>query len=361
MTPKITGLRVRAAVVPRPRPLIFHTAKFTQSPLLLLDLETDAGVTGRAYLFCYHDEAVAPLVAMTRNMEPLLKGMDLAPLAINRKIWSSFRYLGLQGIAAMVLSVIDMAAWDALAQSAGLPLARLLGGEIKPLATYDSTGLGGPESVAREARELADAGFGTIKIKLGYASGHDDLAVIRAIGEAAPGMKLMVDYNQRLSNVEAQVRMALLEPENLLWIEEPLDFNDLDGHAVLARDFRTPVQMGENWWCVQDMAKAIKAGATDCAMLDVGRIGGVTGWLQCASLAEAHNLPLSSHFFPEISAQLMCVSPTAHWLEFLEWASPILTEPVSQRNGQLTPSSKPGSGVEWDESAVSRYEIDVRG
>ena len=340
MTPKITGLRVRAAVVPRPRPLIFHTAKFTRSPLLLLDLETDAGVTGCAYLFCYHDEAVAPLVSMTRNMEPLLKGMELAPLAINHKIWSSFRYLGMQGIA-------------------GLPLARLLGGAVKPLATYDSTGLGGPESVAREARELADAGFGTIKIKLGYASIDDDLAVIRAIGAEVPGMKLMVDYNMRLSNVEAAVRMAALEPEGLLWIEEPLDSGDLDGHAILARDFRTPIQMGENWWNVQDMARAVKAQATDCVMLDIGRIGGVTGWLQCAALAEAHGLPLSSHFFPEISAQLMCVTPTAHWLEFLEWASPILTEPVSATKGVLVPSSKPGSGAEWDEAAVARYEIAI--
>ena len=359
MTLKITGLRVRAAVVPRPRPLIFHTARFTKSPLLLLDLETDAGVTGSADLFCYHDEAVAPLVSMTRNMEPLLKGMELAPLAINHKIWSSFRYLGMQGIAAMVLSVIDMAAWDALAKSAGLPLARLLGGTVKPLATYDSTGLGGPESVAREARELADAGFGTIKIKLGYASIDDDIAVIRAIGAEVPGMKLMVDYNMRLTNVEAAVRMAALEPEGLLWIEEPLDSGDLDGHAILARDFRTPIQMGENWWNVQDMARAVKAQATDCVMLDIGRIGGVTGWMQCAALAEAHGLPLSSHFFPEISAQLMCVTPTAHWLEFLEWASPILTEPVSATKGVLVPSSKPGSGAEWDEAAVARYEIAI--
>ncbi len=359
MTPKITALRVRAAVVPRPRPLIFHTAKFTQSPLLLLDLETDAGVTGHAYLFCYHDEAVVPLVSMTRNMEPLIKGMELAPLAINHKIWSSFRYLGMQGIAAMVMSVIDMAAWDALARSAGLPLARLLGGTVKPLATYDSTGLGGPVSVAREAAELADAGFGTIKIKLGYASIDDDLAVIRAIGDEVPGMKLMVDYNMRLSNIEAALRMAALEPEGLLWVEEPLDSGDLDGHAALARDFRTPIQMGENWWSVQDMTRAVKAQATDCVMIDIGRIGGVTGWLQCAALAEAHGLQLSSHFFPEISAQMMCVTPTAHWLEFLEWASPILAEPVSQERGILTPSMKPGSGVEWDEAAVAKYEINV--
>lgn len=356
---KITGLRVRAAMVPRPRPLIFHTAVFSESPLLLLDLETDAGVTGHAYLFCYHDEAVKPMVALARNMAQVVTGADLAPLALSRAIAARFRYLGMQGLMQIIASAIDMAAWDAASKAAGLPLARYLGGVPRPLPTYDSTGLGGPASVAREARELADAGFGTIKIKLGYATGGDDLAVIRAIGEAAPGMKLMVDYNQRLTNVEAASRMALLEPEGLLWIEEPLDFNDLDGHAALARDFRTPIQMGENWWNAPDMLKAVKAGATDCVMLDIARIGGVTGWLQCAAIAEAHGLPLSSHFFPEISAHLMCVTPTAHWLEFLEWASPILIEPARQENGLYVVPETPGTGVAWDEDAVSRYEIPV--
>ena len=357
---RITGLRVRAAIVPRPRPLIFHSAAFTQSPLLLLDLETDAGVTGHAYLFCYHDEALQPLVSLARNMEAVLKGAELAPQALSRMLAGRFRYLGMQGLMQLVASVIDMAAWDALAKAANLPLARLLGGAPRPLATYDSTGLGGPQSVAREARELADAGFGTIKIKLGYATGHDDLAVIRSIREAAPGMGLMVDYNQRLSNVEATARMALLEPEGLLWIEEPLDFNDNAGHATLASEFRTPLQLGENWWNVHDMMKSVRAGASDCAMVDIARIGGVTGWLQCAAVAEAHGLPLSSHFFPEISAHLMCVTPTAHWLEFLEWASPILVDPARQENGVYQMTDKPGSGVEWDEAAVARYEIDVR-
>jgi mandelate racemase len=356
---RITGLRVRVAVVPRPRPLIFHTAKFTDSPLVLFDLETDAGITGCAYLFAYHDEAVAPLVSFARNLAALIEGETLSPADLTRKLGGRFRYFGMQGVAQLVVSAIDMAAWDALAKAAGQPLAALLGSAPRPLKSYDSTGLGGPDSVAGEARDLDAAGFDTIKIKLGYATGRDDLAVIRAIHEVAPDMALMVDYNQRLSVPEATARMSLLEPENLLWIEEPVEAADLEGHAALARDFRTPVQLGENWWNVYDMTHSARARASDCAMLDVGRIGGVTGWMQCAAVAQAHGLPLSSHFYPEISAQLMCASPTADWLEFLEWASPILTSPVSADKGVVMPSTAPGTGVEWDEKAVARYEISV--
>ncbi|MBI1179015.1 MAG: mandelate racemase [Alphaproteobacteria bacterium] len=355
----ITGLRVRAAVVPRPRPLIFHTARFTESPLVLIDLETDAGITGCAYLFGYHDEAVAPLVSFARNLAPVVTGETLAPAELTRKLAARFRYFGMQGLAQIVASGIDMAAWDALAKAAGLPLAALLGYAPRPLPSYDSTGLGGPESVAGEARELDEAGFGTVKIKLGYATGADDVAVIRAIREAVPRMALMVDYNQRLSMPEATARMGLLEPEGLLWIEEPVEAADLEGHAALARDFRTPVQLGENWWNVYDMTRAAAARAGDCAMLDVGRIGGVTGWMQCAAVAEAYGLPLSSHFYPEISGQLMCASPTAHWLEFLEWASPILVNPVAADKGRVMPSTTPGTGVEWDETAVARYEVTI--
>jgi len=353
----IKSIRVRAAMVPRPRPLVFHSTVFSESPLLLIDLETSAGITGRAYLFGYQTGAVRPLADLLRDLGALLKGETLAPLALARKMAGHYLYLGLQGITQIAISGIDMAAWDALAKASGQPLAGLLGSTCRALPAYDSTGLGKPEAVASEAREIADAGFGTLKVKLGYPDVDGDLAVLNAIRDAVPGIGLMVDYNQRLSLPEARKRLAALASQDLIWVEEPLDALDNEGHAQLRRDSQVRIQLGENWWNARDAEKSARAQASDFAMLDVGRIGGVTGWLECAAVAHANGLPLSSHFYPEISAHLMCATAGADWLEFLEWASPILTQPVSAENGRVLPGNQPGSGVEWDEAAVARYEI----
>jgi mandelate racemase len=179
---------------------------------------------------------------------------------------------------------------------------------------------------------------------------------LRAARRAGGGrVAVVVDYNQSLSVPEAVARGRALAAEGPAWIEEPVTAEDLAGHARVARELETPVQTGENWWGPRDLARAIEAQASDLVMLDVMKIGGVTGWLRAAALAEAHGLPVSSHLFPEVSAQLLAVTPTAHWLEYQDWASPVLREPLRVEGGMALPSDRPGSGVEWDEAAVRRH------
>ena len=196
-------------------------------------------------------------------------------------------------------------------------------------------------------------------MKIGHPSVADDQAVIRATGEAAgPAMSIMVDYNQSLAVPEALVRARLLDAEGLSWIEEPTVAEDFAGHAKIARETKTPIQMGENWWGIADMSKAVAAGASDLAMVDVMKIGGVTGWLKAAALAEAAGLPVSSHLWPEVSAHLLAVTPTAHYLEYLDTARPILQQPAFLEGGQIVIREDPGSGIAWDEEAVSRYAVE---
>jgi mandelate racemase len=168
---------------------------------------------------------------------------------------------------------------------------------------------------------------------------------------------LMSDYNQALSVPDAVQRAQVLEDEELAWIEEPTLAVDLTGHAQISRAARTPVQIGENFWGSADMAKSVAAGASDYVMPDVVKIGGVSGWLRAAALAEAAGLPMSCHLFPEFSAHLLAVTPTCHWLEYVDWASPILSEPVQVVDGCIRPSG-PGSGLAWDEGAVERYLVE---
>ena len=118
-----------------------------------------------------------------------------------------------------------------------------------------------------------------------------------------------------------------------------------------------PVQLGENFSGARAMAAAIAAQACDYVMPDLERIGGVTGWLRAAGLAAAADLPMSSHLFPEVSAHLLAATPTCHWLEYVDWAAPILAEPLRIVDGNAVPRDAPGAGLAWNDEAVARYRV----
>jgi mandelate racemase len=196
-----------------------------------------------------------------------------------------------------------------------------------------------------------------VKAKIGYPTVQEDVAVIRAMRKAVGDhVAIMVDYNQCLTPGEAIERLRVLDDEGLTWVEEPTLAHDFAGHASIAREVKTPIQCGESWWGVLDLRHALEAGA-DLVMPDVMRIGGVTGWLRAAALAHAHSVRLSSHLWPEISAQLLCLSPTAHWLEYADWWNSILREPLRIERGMATIAGAMGTGVAWDEGAVARFCI----
>ena len=165
----------------------------------------------------------------------------------------------------------------------------------------------------------------------------------------------MSDFNQRLTVNEAILRGRMLDDEGLYWIEEPVRHDDYAGYARICAELQTPIQTGENLLNTFEMAEAIAADSLDYVMPDVQRIGGVTGWLRAAALAHAHGIEMSSHLFPEISCHLLAVTPTCHWLEFMDWAGPVLAEPVVVEDGHVQIPDRPGTGIAWNEDAVKRY------
>jgi mandelate racemase len=167
----------------------------------------------------------------------------------------------------------------------------------------------------------------------------------------------MVDYNQALSLAEALARGRALDDEGVYWIEEPVRHDDYAAAATLARELRTPIQIGENFSQPHAMETALAARACDYVMPDLERIGGVTGWLRAAALAHAHGIEMSSHLFPEVSAHLLAVTPTAHWLEYVDWAAPILAEPLAVADGSIQIPERPGNGLQWDQGAVAHYRM----
>jgi mandelate racemase len=355
-SPTVQGFRVRAVRVPMTEPHQTASGVVAESPLVLTDVATDAGVSGHSMVFTYTPAALTPTAELIRNLEALVKGEALAPAAVEQKLAGRFRLLGTQGLVGIALAAVDMALWDALARVHGLPLVRLLGGAEKPLRCYGAVGYDGVGGCAKAAERWAARGFTGIKAKIGYPTVQQDVAVVRAMRKAAgAGVSIMVDYNQCLTPTEAVARLRVLDDEGLTWVEEPTLAHDYAGHALVAREARTPIQCGENWWGALDMRHALEARATDLVMPDVMKIGGVTGWLRAAALAHANGLQVSSHLWPEVSARLLCCTPTAHWLEYADWWNPILAEPLRVEEGMALLDDAPGTGVEWDEDAVRRF------
>ncbi|MCB1894316.1 MAG: mandelate racemase [Zoogloeaceae bacterium] len=354
----VRALHVRAVKVPMTEPHRTASGVIHESPLVLVDVVSDEGVTGHGYVFCYSAMALKPTAMLIASLAPLIVGQPLAPLQIQQVLARRFRLLGPQGLAGIAMAAIDMAAWDALARSRGLPLLRLLGAVPRPIPAYGAVGFDGVEGSARVAAGWAKRGFGGVKAKIGYPSVDEDVAVVEAMRAAVgDGVALMVDYNQSLTVAEAIERGRRLDPLGLAWIEEPTLAHDHSGHARIARALDTPVQCGENWWGPLDMRQAIEAGASDLMMPDVMKIGGVSGWMQAAALGAAHGIRLSNHLFVEVSTHLLCATPTAHWLEYAEWFNPIIAEPLRIVDGCAVPAERPGSGIEWDEQAVARFLV----
>jgi mandelate racemase len=355
----IRNIRVRAVVVPIKRPLATSIGAVSVAPLLLLDLQTNAGIVGRAYLFAMGKQHLAPVARLVEAMAEMLKGDEVAPFDLEKKLRARYALLGVHNMVLFALSGIDMAAWDALGQARGLPLVRMLGGTPRPIPAYNSNGLGllKIKDLAKESEELVAEGFSAVKLRLGRPEARHDLEALRVVKKAiGPGVTLMVDFNQGLSVAEAIRRGRMIDEEGgVCWIEEPVRADDFSGCSQIRKEVRTPIQAGENFMGPEQMAQALAAGACDFVMPDAQRIGGVTGWLRAAALAQGAGMEMSSHLFPEASCHLLAVTPTCHWLEYVDWANPILQEPVRVKNGCVTIPERAGLGMTWNEKAVKRY------
>ncbi|HMK69488.1 MAG TPA: enolase C-terminal domain-like protein [Xanthobacteraceae bacterium] len=356
------SIKARPVVLKLRRPVVARIATITDWPLILIDLYTEEGVVGRSYLEPYSANAMKYLMPALHDFGAMLKGRKVAPIELYDAARRSLHFVGYQGLSMIAVSGLDMAAWDALAKAAGVPLCVLLGGSVGPVKAYNSNGLWlqEPEAVAAEAIALRDeGGFTGLKLRLGRERLRDDLATLQAVRRTVgDDMQLMIDFNQGLDLGEALLRCRAIDDFGLAWIEEPIVYDNLEGYTQLAAELKTPIQIGENFYGPRDLYKALQSKACDYVMPDFMRIGGVTGWLRSAAIAATAGVPMSTHLYPEVAAQVMRITETGHWLEWQDWADPILRKPYAVNDGFIHIPDVPGIGLEWNEDAVRANQTD---
>lgn len=354
MTPEgaIRSIAVRPLELPLARPVRTAVGTMASTPVVLIDIHAQDGLTGRSYLRTYTPVALRALAALVEDLAPLIEGNPADPATTLRH---EFALLGTRGLTGAALAGIDMALWDLDAQRAGVSLARHLGGEVATIPAYQSLLSTDPAGAAAEAAQAVAGGFGAVKVKAGHGDLDGDVELVGAVRAAiGPSAELMVDYNQSLAVEEAIRRGRALQAQHLTWIEEPTRAHDLAGHVRISAALATPLNVGENLEGPDELQAAIAAGAAKRLTFDAMRIGGVTGWMQAAEHAARAGLPVSSHAFPEYSVHLLAATPTSQWLERLDHVAPILLRPVEVRDGHALVPEGPGAGLEWDEPAVKR-------
>ncbi|MDJ0407955.1 L-talarate/galactarate dehydratase [Rhodococcoides fascians] len=325
----------------------------TEVVFLFVEIRTEQGHEGIG--FSYSKRAGGPAqFAHAQEIAPVLIGEDPNDIG---KVWTKLVWagasVGRSGVATQAIAAIDIALWDLKAKRAGLPLAKLIGASRDSVQTYNTSGgfLHTPieEIMDNAAGSLAN-GIGGIKLKVGQPDWRTDIARVTAVREfLGDDVPLMVDANQQWDRPTANRMCRILEQFDLVWIEEPLDAYDAEGHAMLARNFDTSIATGEMLASVGEHVRLLEAGAVDILQPDAPRIGGITQFLKLAGLAEHHNVQLAPHFAMEIHLHLAAVYPLQTWVEHFDWLDPLFDEHLETRDGRMHLSARPGLGFTLSE------------
>jgi L-alanine-DL-glutamate epimerase-like enolase superfamily enzyme len=320
-------------------------------------LETDTSLAGETVVVAFdprHVDVVRPMVDLLG--EEVIGEDPTATERIWQRLLARAGSFGRSGVAMIGVSAIDRVCWSVAAQAAGRPIHRLLGGVRDSVPVYGS-GLWlfqTTDELIAEARTLVQRGFGGIKMRIGKARMDEDVERVRAVRDAVgPDIALMVDANKRFT-VDHAIRLGRrLEPCNLAWFEEPVQAHDLSGSARVAAALDTPVASGESEYTVHGFRAMLEAGAADILMPDISRIGGVTGILKVAHLAEAFDVPVSPHHHPYESIQVLGGIANGTWLESVPWFDGLYEEPLAPVDGRVDLPDDP-VGFRLDLEALER-------
>lgn len=356
---KITGVCTRILCLPLAKPIVTATVTATDVWFLVVELRTDSGAAGHAYIWSYNAPVSRCIKEMVAELSRHVVGADPRQSAqIWSRMWKGTVQWGHAGITIMATAVIDSAVWDLVGAVTGQSIGHLLGLRKSSVPTYASHGLwisNDFEALQREASGYLEQGFRAMKMRIGRERIEDDVRAVREV-RAAIGSDagLMVDFGSAPTRERAERMSRAMEDFNLLWIEDPIADEDPREHAELAKKIRTPICFGEKVYAPQGFARLIEERAADHLMADLQRAGGVTAWVRIAALADAARLPLSTHILPELNVHLAASAPTGAWLEYLPWGEPLFEDRLTLVAGEFQVPERPGFGLKFDQQQIKR-------
>ena len=358
---KVAKVQTRVVRMPFEKPIASALGRLDGCGCILVYIHTDEGLVGENLVFTLNDRRTRVLRQMIDELADLLIGQDAGHIAgFWARAWKDINFFGHKGISVVGISALDGALWDLAGKAAGLPLYRLLGGARDRVPAYHSGGLWldrGIDELAREAQDMVAQGFRAVKMRLGLPDPRQDAERVRAVRAAiGPGIKLMADANQGLNEAQAIRLGRLLEEYDLTWFEEPLPAWDLEGLARVAEALDTPIASGETEYTRYGFRSMLTLRSADVLMPDLQRVGGVSEFMRVGHMAESHDVPVSSHLFPETSLQVLGALSNAIFLEYMPWFSSLYREPMEFSDGMAVVPERPGWGHTFDERRIAALE-----
>ncbi|MYD76156.1 MAG: mandelate racemase/muconate lactonizing enzyme family protein [Gammaproteobacteria bacterium] len=357
---KITGVHTRVVRIPLPRRIRTTIHDIASVGCVLLELRTDQGLVGESYVFTLNGIRIRVLREAVQGFAHLVEGRD--PHCVNgitMSMWDEMNPVGHAGYPVAAMSAIDTACWDLVGKAADLPLHRIFGACRNRIRTYASGGLWLSDPIGvleRDAEDFLSQGFRAMKIRVGSARVEDDIRRVQAVRDVVgPDIELLADANQGL-NVGQAVRLGRgLEALGVGWLEEPVSYLDLAGHAAVRSRTTIPVASGETEYTRFGMQRMLEAGAVDILMPDLQRIGGLSEFRRTAAIASVHHVPVSSHLFTEQSLCVAASEPNCMSVEHMPWFGVLFNESMSIRDGSIEVPDRPGLGFTFNQDAVKRY------
>jgi L-alanine-DL-glutamate epimerase-like enolase superfamily enzyme len=366
----IAWIRISSTYLPLANPisdakvLTGRQKPMTEIAMLFVEIETTDGHKGLG--FSYSKRAGGPgQFAHAKEIAPALLGEDPNDIA---RLWDKLCWagasVGRSGLSTQAIGAFDVALWDMKAKRAGLSLAKLLGAHRDSVRCYNTSGgfLHTPlDQLLVNTTASREKGIGGIKLKVGQPDCALDIQRVKTVREHLGDFPLMVDANQQWDRPTAQRMCRVFEQFNLIWIEEPLDCYDYEGHAALAAQFDTPIATGEMLTSAAEHGDLIRHRAADYLMPDGPRVGGITPFLKVAGMASDAGLMLAPHFAMELHVHLAAAYPTEPWVEHFEWLEPLFNERLELKDGRMLVPTRPGIGVSLSEQARAwtREQIEV--
>jgi len=350
--------------VPLKNPIVWGSGVRTGVTRAIVRLETAGGIVGWGETICLLDAIPAVLEKIVLPVA-LTKSVDQAESLYRHVLGSGYYHH--KRAAVMAICAVEMAMWDAFGKACGQPLHRLWGGlwrDKVDIAAYVFSNV--PAQVAADARAFRDRGFGTFKLKIGYDEATD-ISLTRAVREAiGPDLPLRLDVNGAWTPGTARRQCAKLAPFDPAYVEQPLEMDDLAGHALLRRSTSVPIALDESAYTLNDVGNIVRAEAADVILLDPHEEGSLWQCVKAAAIAESVGIPVTLHCGGELGLSQAAYLHLAASIPNMTLAidneldylgGNVIVDPFVIDGGALPVPTAPGLGVEVDPALVERYQV----